>query len=261
VLLAGLTGCQGAGSASTDARTSDAAAELRSEPPATAPTYRPESTSRPNPSQPPVRTEPNPLLQPASGGDGDSWRDTRGREYRLGLVNTPETSDCFGAAATAKRKQLTRAGFRAQVYATDTHGRSVAVITTATGINLNVYLARHGYADDRYLEQFRSENSRLAATLDRAFADAKSERIGLWGACASGSGAHAFAAAASAAPQQATGSCHPDYITCIPVRGDGSGAGEANDLDCGDINRAVQLRQVGVDPYRLDRDGDGIGCE
>lgn len=257
LLLAGVAGCEGGGSASTDAATSGAAAERH----AAAPTHSPESTSRATPSRARAATDPNPLLRPATGGDGDSWRDTAGREYRLGLINTPETNECFGAAATAKRKELTRPGFRAQVYATDTHGRSVAVVTTATGINLNVYLARHGFADDRYLNRFRSQNPRLAAALDSAFASAKAERAGLWGACAAGSSAHAFAAPAPAAPQRAAGSCHPDYITCIPIKGDGSGAGEANDLDCGDINQTVRLRQIGVDPYRLDGNHDGYGCE
>jgi hypothetical protein len=56
-------------------------------------------------------------------------------------------------------------------------------------------------------------------------------------------------------------SCHPAYVTCVPVKGDGSGSGAANDLDCPEIGKAVQLRQVGVDPYRLDSDGDGTGCD
>jgi hypothetical protein len=68
-------------------------------------------------------------------------------------------------------------------------------------------------------------------------------------------------AAQEAAQQQASNDCHPDYLTCIPVKGTGSGRGEANDLDCPDIGQSVQLRQIGVDPYRLDADDDGIGCE
>jgi hypothetical protein len=55
--------------------------------------------------------------------------------------------------------------------------------------------------------------------------------------------------------------CHPDYVTCISVKGDGSGYGSANDLDCGSIQKAVRLRRMRVDPYRLDADGDGIGCQ
>ena len=50
--------------------------------------------------------------------------------------------------------------------------------------------------------------------------------------------------------------CHPDYSPCIPYLG-----GDA--LNCGDLTAAekpVTVRVVGVDPYRLDRDGDGRGC-
>lgn len=122
-------------------------------------------------------------LVPAPGGDGDSWRDTQGREYRLGLVNTPEVDECFGTQATEQRQRLTADGFDAEVYAEDRYGRGLAVVTLPDGRNLNVHLARHGFADDRYLRQFRSEHAELAAALDTAFAEAKQERRGLWGAC------------------------------------------------------------------------------
>ena len=123
------------------------------------------------------------LLHAAPYGDGDSWKDTAGHEYRLGLVNTPELDECYGQVASAERKRLVRKGFRAQVYSKDTHGRLVAVVYLPDGTNLNVFLARHGYANDRYLGEFRHENPELARQLDTAFAAAKRERAGLWGAC------------------------------------------------------------------------------
>ena len=76
-----------------------------------------------------------------------------------------------------------RGGFRARVYTRDAYGRGVAVVTTAAGTNVNVYLARHGFANDRYLAEFRHEKPDLAVALDAAFAAAKRERAGLWGAC------------------------------------------------------------------------------
>lgn len=208
------------------------------------------------PSQPATATTP--LLFAAAGGDGDSWKDRAGREYRLGLVNAPEAGECFGAQATARRKALVRSGFRARTYATDRFGRSVSLVALADGRNLNVLLAREGLVDDRYLAEFRYEYEALAAQLDVAFADAKRARRGLWGGCPQESAPQGFAAP----PAQASGDCHPDYATCIPVKGDGSGRGEANDLDCGDLRKLVRIRQVGVDPYRLDGDDDdGLGCE
>jgi len=56
-----------------------------------------------------------------------------------------------------------------------------------------------------------------------------------------------------------TAGCHPDDATCVPVKGDGSGAGKVSDLDGGDLGRRVRLPQVGLDPYRLDGDRDGFG--
>ena len=204
-----------------------------------------------------------PLLAMAAGGDGDSWRDTQGVEYRLGLVDTPEANQCGGATATAYRKRVLRGGFRARSYTSDSYGRQVAVIYTASGTNLNVLMAREGIASDRYLAQYRHENPPLARELDAAFAQAKASKAGIWGSCASGGATSSSRPpsqrpAASAAPAS---SCHPDYRTCIPVKGDGSGRGDANDLDCGDIRKVVYLRTPGQDPYRLDNDGDGVGCE
>ena len=50
--------------------------------------------------------------------------------------------------------------------------------------------------------------------------------------------------------------CHPAYIPCLPnLPGDA--------MNCGDLPSAqkpVQVRTIGVDPYRLDRDRDGRGC-
>ncbi len=196
------------------------------------------------------------LLYAAAGGDGDSWKDTGGREYRMGLINTPEQNECYGGKATTKRKELVAHGFRAKVYATDDYGRRVTVISLPDGTNLNIWLARHGYADDKYLATYRHENPTLAAKLDTAFAAAKRDHAGLWGACSGPTNSFTGSAGTTG-----SSSCHPDYATCIPVKGDGSGNGFDNDLDCPDIGKRVTLRQVGVDPYRLDSDGDGLGCD
>ncbi len=50
--------------------------------------------------------------------------------------------------------------------------------------------------------------------------------------------------------------CHPAYSPCLPNL-----AGDA--LNCGDLTanqKPVTVLVPGVDPYRLDRDGDGRGC-
>ena len=50
--------------------------------------------------------------------------------------------------------------------------------------------------------------------------------------------------------------CHPAYEPCLPNR-----PGDA--LNCGDLTadqKPVRVKEIGVDPYRLDRDNDGWGC-
>jgi endonuclease YncB( thermonuclease family) len=213
---------------------------------------------------PRATTSPRPvvaaLLYATSGGDGDSWKDTQGREYRMGLIDTPEAGQCYGDKATSKRKQLVANGFRAKSYTTDSYGRLVSVISLPDGTNLNVWMARNGYATDKYLATFRDENPSLATKLDSAFAAAKSAKLGLWSACKSGSSTTGGSTGGSTTGSS-SGSCHPSYVTCIPIKGDGSGNGEENDLDCPDIGKRVQLRSGGGDPYRLDNDGDGYGCD
>ncbi len=189
---------------------------------------------------------PTALLYAAKGGDGDSWKDRSGREYRLGLVNAPELGECFGQAASDKRKQLVRAGFRAAVYTTDRFGRAVSVVTLADGRNLNVFLARNGFVNDRFLAEFRSENPSLAGQLDLAFAAAKAERIGLWRGCST-----------AATPQGRVGpsrtgcdAAYPDV--CVPP--------PTPDLDCADV-AFRRFRVLPPDPHRFDVDGNGLGCE
>lgn len=48
----------------------------------------------------------------------------------------------------------------------------------------------------------------------------------------------------------ATAECAPDYAPCLPI---------SDDLNCSEIG--TQVRVVGADPYSLDADGNGIGCE
>ena len=58
------------------------------------------------------------------------------------------------------------------------------------------------------------------------------------------------------AEPEPAGDCHPAYEPCLPnLPGDA--------INCGDLasdQRPVRVKEPGVDPYRLDRDGDGRGC-
>ncbi|WP_420443707.1 HNH endonuclease family protein [Candidatus Poriferisodalis sp.] len=51
--------------------------------------------------------------------------------------------------------------------------------------------------------------------------------------------------------------CHPAYEPCLPnLPGDA--------VNCGDLTseqKPVRVKVIGEDPYRLDRDGNGVGCQ
>lgn len=63
----------------------------------------------------------------------------------------------------------------------------------------------------------------------------------------------ALAGRTSTAESLAETACAPGYKPCLPVRAD---------LDCGQIPDAMKpVRVTGADPYGLDADRDGLGCE
>lgn len=57
-------------------------------------------------------------------------------------------------------------------------------------------------------------------------------------------------------PDEPADDCHPAYEPCLPnLPGDA--------LNCGDLTaeqKPVRVKEIGVDPYRLDRDRNGLGC-
>jgi hypothetical protein len=63
-------------------------------------------------------------------------------------------------------------------------------------------------------------------------------------------------AGATAKPAAASATCDPNYAGgCVPPY--------PPDVDCADIRalRIAPVRVIGTDVHRLDRDGDGLGCE
>lgn len=195
--------------------------------------------------------------------DGDSWVASDGREYRLGLINAPERNEPCGTAARDFTAGFLSGGFTADVYAVDRYDRQVAEVFDASGASLNVALAASGLGDGRYIEEFRAENPDLAARLETALAGAPTPACRQPTTTAPPATAPPATSPPVVAPVPFVGSgdnCHPAYSPCVPIQGTGSGSGGANDLDCGQIGFAVTLNGSD-DPYRLDREGDGRGCE
>lgn len=65
--------------------------------------------------------------------------------------------------------------------------------------------------------------------------------------------AQASARSSAGASPSISVACAPGYKPCLPV---------VRDLNCDDIaDRLKPIRVTGADPYGLDRDRDGLGCE
>ena len=127
--------------------------------------------------------------------------------------------------------------------------RDVWVQADGKLVLVGLELVRTGFAQvTTYPPDVRYVDLLLAAQ-----ATARSAAVGLWSAPAD---ATPNPTATKAAPRSLVGgaNCHPSYSKCLPI---------VDDLDCPDL-RAMGKAPVtikGPDEYRLDRDGDGLGCE
>jgi micrococcal nuclease len=186
---------------------------------------------------------------------------------RLIGIDTPETKEpgtpvqCFGPAASERTERILPPGESVTLVTDptqdtrDRYGRLLAYVYRpgrhgATG-SVNYALVATGYAKAYVYGGVPFE---YAAPFLRAQSRARSGARGLWGAPCRGNTSQPQAGRGPtpdrAAPSPAS-SCNPNYRPCVP--------NSSTDLDCADIG--FRVRVVGSDPYRLDGDGDGYGCE
>ena len=185
--------------------------------------------------------------------DGDTvWVRLAGgksEKVRLIGVDAAERGACFATQATARARQLalskpvTLRGDGTQA-TRDRYGRLLAYVWIPGGRDLGYQLIAGGFA-----KVYSTSNpfQRLSAYRS-AESHARSARAGSWKACAATTIRPVVPTPAPA------GNCHPSYTPCLPVTGD---------LDCADVRAlgVAPVRVTGSDPYRLDGDGDGYGCE
>jgi endonuclease YncB( thermonuclease family) len=187
--------------------------------------------------------------------DGDTLdvRLTSGKTERIRLIgiDTPERGVCYSARATARARELAMS--KAVVLrgdptqdTRDRYGRLLAYVWIPGGRDLGFQLIAGGFAKT-YV--YRNAFERLYAYRN-AEATAKTASAGRWKAC----GAATTPAPVPVVTPPAASNCHPSYSSCLPIVGD---------LDCADIRAlgVAPVRVLGSDPYRLDGDNDGWGCE
>jgi len=186
--------------------------------------------------------------------DGDTLdvRLTGGKTERIRLIgiDTPERGVCFTSQATARARQLAmskRVVLRGDATqdTRDRYGRLLAYVWVPGGKDLGYHLVAGGFAK---VYVYRNAFARLSAYRN-AEAAAKRSATGQWKACARPTPTPTPTPAPPAA-----GNCHASYSPCLPIVGD---------LDCADIRAmgVAPVRVLGSDPYRLDGDDDGWGCE
>jgi micrococcal nuclease len=186
--------------------------------------------------------------------DGDTLdvRLASGKSERIRLIgiDTPERGECYATKATERARLLAMSkpvvlrGDATQD-TRDRYGRLLAYVWISGGKDLGYQLIAGGFAK---VYVYRNPFQRLSAYRN-AEAGAKGATGGQWKACGTPT------TLTTPAPTPPSGSnCHASYSPCLPIVGD---------LDCADVRAlgVAPVRVLGSDPYRLDGDNDGWGCE
>ena len=198
--------------------------------------------------------------------DGDTITLNSGEKVRLLQIDTPElaSSECYGVEARAALTSLlnTKAAITLKddpkLDKVDRYGRSLRYIFVGK-TNINLRMVEIGAAAPYF---YRGEKGLYSAQFLKAAEKAKASKRGLWKACPgtplTPTTAITTSAVASMGSQRVTtnnANCDPNYAGCVPVF--------PSDVDCPDIKRLglAPVKVIGSDIHRLDRDGDGIGCD
>lgn len=204
--------------------------------------------------------------------DGDTLTLTNGQRVRLLQIDTAEIkgNECFAKEARTALRNLTL-GKTVKLVADpkldnkDRYGRLLRYVFVQTR-NVNVTLVKAGFAAPYF---YRGERGKYSSTLYTLAKSAKASSTGLWGFCdANLDPVNALTTnykvttppveTTPVTPPPATSKCDPGYAGCVPL-----GPPNGPDLDCADIKRLglAPVKVIGVDSHKLDRDGDGIGCD
>ena len=195
--------------------------------------------------------------------DGDTITMSNGEKVRFLQIDTPELSskECYAVQARAELVKLL--GKTGNVKLTtdpkldkiDSYGRSLRYVFVGK-TNINLKMVKIGAAAPYF---YRGELGAYSSKILKAAENAKKKRLGLWGACPgtqlTPDRSVQTSLTASLPTTSANTRCDPNYAGCVPA--------SPPDLDCADIKRLnlAPVTITGIDVHRLDRDGDGIGCD
>jgi endonuclease YncB( thermonuclease family) len=198
--------------------------------------------------------------------DGDTITLSTGEKVRLLQIDTPELSstECYGKEArSALVKLLNTPGQLSlktdpKLDKVDRYGRLLRYVFIGK-TNINLKLVEIGAAAPYF---YKGDKGQYSAQILKAAQTAKAKSIGLWKSCPGTQltpnvALTTLSTAASTTASASTSGvkCDPNYAGCIPIF--------PPDLDCADIEQLglAPVKVIGTDLHRLDRDGDGIGCD
>lgn len=195
-------------------------------------TAEPTQKARRNPEPEP---EPEPrLFLVTRVVDGDTVELGNGQQVRVVGIDTPEQGDCGYEAASNHMADLVL--FKKVILTisdedTDRYGRLLRYVDVGD-IDAGLNQIRSGFAIARY----DSRDGYGFHPREGVYVKADSQMPEF--------------KCAQPAPAPQDDGCHPGYSPCLPP---------VADLDCDDVGGPVRV--LGDDPYRLDADGDGTGCD
>jgi endonuclease YncB( thermonuclease family) len=182
-------------------------------------------------------------------GDGRIVPKDAVARVRLLEIDAPERGACFADAATARTAALLPTGSTVRTERdaelTDRYDRYLLYVWNEQGVFVNESLVHSGHAKAVLFPP----NDKYWPTVSRAEDAAEKAGAGLWTACP-------VPPEPPASTPDTTEPAAPD-TSARPDLPNGPPAGP--DVDCSDLPGPVWVGPD--DPHRLDRDGDGIGCE
>ena len=198
--------------------------------------------------------------------DGDTITLSTGEKVRFLQIDTPELSpaECYGQEARSALVSLLNTPGQLSLKTdpkldkVDRYGRLLRYVFIGK-TNINLKLVEIGAAAPYF---YKGDKGQYSAQILKAAQTAKSKSLGLWKSCPgtqltpNDAVTTLSTAVTSTASASSTGvKCDPNYAGCIPVF--------PPDVDCTDIKRLglAPVKVIGKDVHKLDRDGDGIGCD
>ena len=198
--------------------------------------------------------------------DGDTITLSTGEKVRFLQIDTPELSpaECYGQEARSALVSLLNTPGQLSLKTdpkldkVDRYGRLLRYVFIGK-TNINLKLVEIGAAAPYF---YKGDKGQYSAQILKAAQTAKSKSLGLWKSCPgtqltpNDAVTTLSTAVTTTASASSTGvKCDPNYAGCIPVF--------PPDIDCTDIKRLglAPVKVIGKDVHKLDRDGDGIGCD